>query len=217
MFRNKLLLTFLLPLLFVGGCHSGRAYHAAAPPPPSTLKPLPVNATPGLKQVIQSAIDQTSVTTGYDPSYVKIDYPGGDVPQDRGVCADVIVRAFRKGGIDLQKEVHEDMKDAWSEYPRKWKAGGTDTNIDHRRVLNLMTYFERQGKSLPVSADANDYLPGDIVAWDLGSGLDHMGIVVNLWADKEKRYLVVHNVGAGTRLEDVLFAWKITGHYRYFQ
>jgi len=215
--RTKLLLSLLITLSCIAGCHPARSYQVAAPPPPSTLRPLPVISKPGLKEVIQSAIDQTSVTTGYDPSYVKLDYPGGDVPQDRGVCADVIVRAFRKGGIDLQKEVHEDMKDAWSEYPKKWKAGGTDANIDHRRVLNLTTYFERKGKSLPLSTEAKDYLPGDIVSWDLGGGLDHIGIVVNLWADKEKRYLVVHNVGAGTRLEDVLFAWKITGHYRYFQ
>src|SRR6266850_1829752 len=172
MSRTKLLLlSLLITLSFMAGCHSGGSYRAAlqqpSPPPPSTLTPLPTNATPALKQVIQSAIDQTSVTTGYDPSYVKIDYPNGDVPEDRGVCADVIVRAFRKGGVDLQKQVHEDMQNAWSQYPKKWKAGGTDTNIDHRRVLNLITYFERQGKSLPVSAEANDYLPGDIVSWDL--------------------------------------------------
>jgi uncharacterized protein YijF (DUF1287 family) len=218
MSRNKrpLLLVFLLTLSFAAGCHPVRRSRAAAPPP-STLKPLPVTASPQLKLTIQSAIDQTNVTTGYDPSYVKIDYPNGDVPEDRGVCADVIVRAFRKGGIDLQKQVHEDMKDAWADYPKKWRAGGPDANIDHRRVLNLMTYFERQGESLPVSANADDYLPGDVVTWDLASGLDHIGIVVNQWADKEKRYLMVHNVGAGTKVEDVLFAWKITGHYRHFK
>ena len=216
MFRNSLLLCFLVVLSLVTGCHPVRRSRASAPAP-STLKPLPVTASPQLKLVVQSAIDQTNVTTGYDPSYVKIDYPNGDVPEDRGVCADVIVRAFRKGGVDLQKEVHEDMKDAWAEYPRKWKAGGPDANIDHRRVLNLMTYFERRGESLPVSANAEDYLPGDVVTWDLATGLDHIGIVVNLWADKEKRYLMVHNVGVGTKVEDVLFAWKITGHYRHFR
>jgi uncharacterized protein YijF (DUF1287 family) len=123
----------------------------------------------------------------------------------------VIVRAFRKGGIDLQKQVHEDMVGARSEYPMKWGNGGPDANIDHRRVLNLRTYFERQDKSLPVTANAIDYFPGDVVTWDLGNGLDHIGIVVNMFADKEERYLIVHNVGAGARLEDVLFAWKITG------
>ncbi len=218
MFRSRPLrpLLLLLLLAFAAGCHPVRRSRAAAPPP-STLKPLPVTASPELTLVIQSAIDQTSVTTGYDPSYVKIDYPNGDVPEDRGVCADVIVRAFRKGGVDLQKAVHDDMKDAWTEYPKKWKASGPDANIDHRRVLNLMTYFERQSKSQPVSTNADDYLPGDVVTWDLASGLDHIGIVVNLWADKEKRYLIVHNVGAGTKVEDVLFAWKITGHYRFFK
>jgi uncharacterized protein YijF (DUF1287 family) len=218
MTRKKKSLYFLLVMLiFPAAC--GRNYSGSKPgdpPPPLTLKPLPANASPQLKQVVDSAIEQTGVTTGYDPSYVKIDYPNGDVPLDRGVCSDVIVRAFRKGGIDLQKEVHEDMASARSAYPKKWGTGGPDANIDHRRVLNLRTYFERQDKSQPVTTDANDYLPGDVVTWDLGSGLDHIGIVVNRWADKEKRYLVVHNVGAGARLEDVLFAWKITGHYRYF-
>jgi uncharacterized protein len=218
MTRKKKSLYFLLVMLiFPAAC--GRNYSGSKPgdpPPPLTLKPLPANASPQLKQVVDSAIEQTGVTTGYDPSYVKIDYPNGDVPLDRGVCSDVIVRAFRKGGIDLQKEVHEDIASARSAYPKKWGTGGPDANIDHRRVLNLRTYFERQDKSQPVTTDANDYLPGDVVTWDLGSGLDHIGIVVNRWADKEKRYLVVHNVGAGARLEDVLFAWKITGHYRYF-
>jgi len=216
MAKRRLFYCLLVALVMGSGCHQVRQYRAGEPPPPSTLKPLPANASPQLKQVVESAIQQTSVTTGYDPSYVKIDYPNGDVPLDRGVCSDVIVRAFRKGGIDLQKEVHEDMVGARSEYPMKWGNGGPDANIDHRRVLNLRTYFERQDKSLPVTADANDYLPGDVVTWDLGSGLDHIGIVVNMFADKEKRYLIVHNVGAGTRMEDVLFAWKITGHYRYF-
>ena len=217
MSRPKLSFYCLLVALVVGAsCHQVRQYRAGEAPPPSTLKPLPANASPQLKQVVEGAIEQTSVTTGYDPSYVKIDYPNGDVPLDRGVCSDVIVRAFRKGGIDLQKEVHEDMVGARSEYPMKWGTNGPDANIDHRRVLNLRTYFERQGKSLPVTSEANDYLPGDVVTWDLGSGLDHIGIVVNMFADKEKRYLIVHNVGAGTRMEDVLFAWKITDHYRYF-
>ena len=110
------------------------------------------------------------VTTGYDPAYVGIDYPGGDVPLETGVCSDVVVRAFRKAGIDLQKEIHDDMARAWSVYPRKWGATRPDANIDHRRVLNLMTYFDRQGKTLPVTTDRDDYLPGDIVTWDLSTG-----------------------------------------------
>ena len=185
-------------------------------PPPSVAKPLPPNASPQLKQFVEAAIEQSKVTTGYDPSYVKIDYPNGDVSSDTGVCSDVVVRAFRKAGIDLQKEVHEDMVAAWSEYPRKWGARGTDTNIDHRRVLNLTTYFDRQGKSLPITNDRADYLPGDVVAWELSDGVEHIGIVTNLSSEADEHYLIVHNIGAGARVEDVLLAWKIIGHYRYF-
>jgi uncharacterized protein YijF (DUF1287 family) len=179
-------------------------------------KPLAANASPQLIQLIDSAIAQTEVTVGYDPAYVGIEYPNGDVPQETGVCSDVIVRAFRKAGIDLQQEVHEDMGRAWPEYPKKWGAAGRDTNIDHRRVLNLMTYFDRQQKSQPISANRADYLPGDIVAWDLGNKVDHIGIVVNLWSEESGGYLIVHNIGAGARMEDVLLNWEITGHYRYF-
>ncbi len=187
-----------------------------APTPGSVFKPLSDDASSQLKQLIEDAIAQTKITTGYDPSYVAIDYPNGDVPAETGVCSDVIVRAFRKAGIDLQKNLHEDMKSAWSVYPRKWDARGPDTNIDHRRVLNLMKYFDRQGKAVPITEQSGDYVPGDIVAWDLGNGIDHIGIVVNAWSEVSHRYLIVHNIGAGARLEDVTFAWKITGHYRYF-
>ena len=217
MVRRKLFFFSLLIALVLGaGCHQVRHYRPGERPPPSTLRPLPATASPALKQVVAAAIDQIGTATGYDPSYVKIDYPNGDVPIDRGVCSDVIVRAFRKGEIDLQKEVHEDMKTAWSEYPKKWNASAPDPNIDHRRVPNLATYFERRGKALPITSNAEDYLPGDVVSWDLGSGTGHIGIVVNAWTDVEKRYLMVHNIGLGARLEDALFAWKITGHYRYF-
>lgn len=158
MARRKLFLhSFIIALLVGIACHRVRHYRVVEPPP-STPRPLPANAPPQLASLVQSAIDQTRVTTAYDPSYVRIDYPNGDVPEDRGVCADVIVRAFRKGGIDLQKEIHEDMDKAFSAYPKKWNAAGPDANIDHRRVLNLRTYFERQNKSLPVLADAKDYL-----------------------------------------------------------
>jgi uncharacterized protein YijF (DUF1287 family) len=185
-------------------------------PPPAIQKPLPPNTSPQLKQLVESAIDQTRVTTGNDPSYVGIDYPGGDVPLETGVCSDVVVRAFRKAGIDLQKEIHDDMGRAWSVYPKKWGAARPDPNIDHRRVLNLMTYFDRQGKTLPITSDRDDYLPGDIVSWDLSSGIEHIGIVVNTWSEVGRGYLIVHNIGAGARNEDVLWNWKITGHYRYF-
>lgn len=127
-----------------------------------------------------------------------------------------MVRAFRKAGIDLQKEIHEDMKAVRSDYPTRWGASSLDANIDHRRVLNLMTYFRRHGKLLPISDSAADYQPGDIVAWDLASGIDHIGIVTNMLSDSGDRYLIVHNIGAGTRVEDVLFDWTIKGHYRFF-
>jgi uncharacterized protein YijF (DUF1287 family) len=185
-------------------------------PPSPVIKPLPDNASPQLKQMLEGAIAQAGVTTGYDPAYVALDYPNGDVPEKTGVCSDVVVRAFRKAGIDLQKEVHEDMKSARSAYPTRWGAIPPDRNIDHRRVLNLMTYFTRQGKSLPITTSATDYQPGDIVAWELSSGIDHIGIVTNMMSDSDDRYLIVHNIGAGARVEDRLFAWTIKGHYRFF-
>ena len=135
---------------------------------------------------------------------------------ETGVCSDVVVRAFRKAGIDLQKEIHEDMVRARSFYPKKWGASRPDSNIDHRRVLNLMTYFDRQRKSLPITTKREDYFPGDIVTWDLSTGIEHIGIVVNTWSDVARGYQIVHNIGAGARCEDVLLNWKITGHYRYF-
>ena len=217
--RRLILFAICLMVIVVGGCQrqyaTGRS--TAAVPPSSVARPLPPKASPQLKQFIDGAVEQSKVTTGYDPSYVKLDYPDGDVASDTGVCSDVVVRAFRKAGIDLQKEVHEDMKLAWAEYPKKWGARGTDANIDHRRVLNLTTYFNRQGKSLPISNDRADYLPGDVVAWELSDGVEHIGILTNLWSEPDKHCLVVHNIGAGARVEDVLLAWKIIGHYRYFQ
>lgn len=214
------LLIGVVPLLGVG-CNqtssvrsSVAAYPVAAPSP--TVKPLPANASPQLKQFLEAAIEQSKVTTGYDPAWVKISYPNGDVPLETGVCSDVVVRAFRKAGIDLQKEVHEDMQRAWAEYPKRWGARGTDTNIDHRRVLNLMTYFSRQRKSLAVTTDRADYLPGDVVAWELTDGIEHIGILTNLSSETNQNFLIVHNIGAGARIEDVLMSWKIIGHYRYY-
>lgn len=195
---------------------AGRLAAVASTPTP-VARALPANVSPQLRQLIDAAIEQSKVTTGYDPSWVRIDYPNGDVPSNTGVCSDVIVRAFRQTGIDLQKEVHDDMTRAWSEYPRKWGARGTDTNIDHRRVLNLTTWFDRHGKSLPVTDDRADYLLGDVVAWELSEGVQHIGILTNLSSESNRNYLIVHNIGAGARVEDVLLAWKIIGHYRYFQ
>jgi uncharacterized protein YijF (DUF1287 family) len=151
----------------------------------------------------------------YDPTYVKISYPNGDVPKGKGVCTDVVIRAYRLLGIDLQKEVHEDMKLHFKEYPRTWGLSKPDTNIDHRRVPNLMAFFKRKGITKPITNNAADYLPGDIVCWDLGGGITHIGIVVNEKSADNKRYLIVHNIGAGQVLEDFLFGCKIIGHYQY--
>ena len=217
--RNLLALTILLSLLTVSACQQRQMHtlnQGPAVPPRPKLKPLPDNASPQLKQMLDGAIAQAGVTTEYDPAYVALEYPGGDVPEKTGVCSDVVVRAFRKAGIDLQKEVHEDIQAARSSYSTKWGSNAPDKNIDHRRVLNLMKYFERQGKSLPISDDADDYKPGDIVAWELSSGVDHIGIVTNMMSDSDGRLLIVHNIGAGTRIEDVLLDWTIKGHYRYF-
>ena len=170
-----------------------------------------------LEKINAGTIEQTTQTTGYDSSYVKLDYPNGDVAPSAGVCADVVVRAFRKAGIDLQKELHEDMKGNFAKYPQKWGARGPDSNIDHRRAPNLSTWFDRQGKSQPITRDAKDYLPGDVVAWQLDNGLPHIGMVCKIKVEGSDRYAIVHNIGLGARIEDVLFAWKITGHYRYFE
>ena len=170
-----------------------------------------------IKNLLASAEEQTTLTKSYDPSYVVISYPNGDVPIEKGVCTDVVIRAFRQAGVDLQKEIHEDMSKNFGIYPKKWGLKSTDTNIDHRRVPNLQTFFTRKGKSLAISDRAEDYKPGDIVTWELNEkGLAHIGIVSDIWNEKTKRYSIIHNIGAGTAAEDVLFNWKITGHYRYF-
>jgi uncharacterized protein len=184
--------------------------------PAAVVATAATNTHPTIKQVIEAAIEQTGYTFRYDPAYARIDYPGGDVPLDRGVCSDVIVRAFRKVGVDLQKEVHEDMKRNFSAYPKRWGLAKPDTNIDHRRVPNLMTYFKRKDKSLPVTNNSKDYLPGDVVAWDLGGGILHIGIVTDRVSNSSGNHQIVHNIGAGARLEDVLFSWQVIGHYRHF-
>lgn len=205
-------------LLFVSACQRQVSIAVAPLKPPeqqTETRALPTNSSPNLKLVIDGAIDQVGKTVGYDPSYQKIDYPNGDVPIETGVCTDVIIRAFRKASIDLQKDVHEDMKSNFSAYPTKWGLSSTDKNIDHRRVPNLQTYLTRKGKSLATTSGSENFLPGDVVTWDLGGGVDHVGIVTNVWYKPTQRYLVVHNLGAA-RMEDVLFSWKVTGHYRYF-
>lgn len=162
-----------------------------------------------------AAIALTHDKIQYDPAYFSIAYPNGDVPEGKGVCTDVVIRAYRKLGIDLQKEVHEDMKGNFGEYPKIWGLSSTDKNIDHRRVPNLMKYFERHGKELAKSKEAKDYKPGDIVSWNLGGATTHIGIVVNKRSDDGKRYLISHNIGNGQELSDCLFSYKIIGHYSF--
>ncbi|OMP32456.1 DUF1287 domain-containing protein [Mangrovimonas sp. DI 80] len=163
------------------------------------------------------ALALTKQKVTYDPSYFSIPYPNGDVPADKGVCTDVVIRAYRQVGVDLQKEVHEDMKANFSSYPNIWGLKSTDKNIDHRRVPNLMTFFNRRGAAKAISQNAEDYVPGDIVCWNLGGAITHIGIVVNKKSSDGKRYLIVHNIGGGQVLEDCLFDFKIIGHYRYVQ
>jgi hypothetical protein len=171
-----------------------------------------------LQRFVAAAIERTHHTVRYDPAYVRIPYPGGDVPQDTGVCTDEVIRSYRAVGVDLQQEVHEDMVQNFSAYPRSWRwlLARPDSNIDHRRVPNLMVFFKRRGQALPITNRMENYSPGDIVTWDLGRGVPHIGIVVDRKAPQTGRYMIVHNIGQGPKLEDVLFNWKITGHYRYF-
>lgn len=165
-------------------------------------------------RLVEAARTQVGVTLGYDPAYRRIAYPGGDVPLATGVCTDVVIRALRAQGLDLQQRVHEDMRRHFSAYPRHWGLKRPDPNIDHRRVPNLMTWFDRQGLSLKVGQAAADYQPGDIVTWDLGRGLQHIGIISDR-RSREGTPLALHNIGQGTREEDILFRWPILGHYRF--
>jgi uncharacterized protein YijF (DUF1287 family) len=172
------------------------------------------------RSLVLAAVERTRHTVRYDPAYVRIPYPGGDVPAATGVCTDEVIRSYRAVGIDLQKEVHEDMLAHRNTYPhnraaRPGNGDGTDTNIDHRRVANLMVFFSRRGQRLPLLAAADGYHPGDLVAWDLGRGITHIGIVVDQKSPGSGRYMIVHNIGAGPQMDDVLFHWKIIGHYRY--
>ena len=166
-------------------------------------------------QLADHAFALTKQRVQYDPSYMKISYPNGDVPPDKGVCTDVIIRAYRKLEIDLQKEVHEDMVANLGKYPKNWGLSRPDKNIDHRRVPNLMTFFSRHGTVKNISQIPTDYLPGDIVCWDLGQGVTHIGIVSNILSADKKRKLIIHNIGAGQVLEDCLFRFRIIGHYSY--
>jgi uncharacterized protein YijF (DUF1287 family) len=165
--------------------------------------------------LISAAVERTRLTIRYDGSYRQIHYPGGDVPHDIGVCTDLIIRSYRKIGVDLQERVHEDMMRAFSDYPKTWGLSKPDPNIDHRRVGNLRAFLARHAVTLPVSDDPGDYAAGDLVTWLLPGGPSHIGIVSNLTTDVQKRPLIVHNIGRGPEIEDMLFEYPITGHYRY--
>jgi uncharacterized protein YijF (DUF1287 family) len=176
---------------------------------------LALSAQPAPQKMIEGAKRQVGVTLSYDPAYRRIAYPNGDVPPETGVCTDVVIRAYRHAGVDLQVRVHEDMKSAFGVYPTIWGLRRPDTNIDHRRVPNLATFFKRNGTTLAVTRRGADYRPGDIVTWRLSSGVPHIGIISDVPIRGTDRYLVVHNIGAGARIEDVLFSYTVTGHYRY--
>ena len=167
--------------------------------------------------IIKAAKERTQHQVRYDGRYMRIGYPNGDVPADMGVCTDVVIRSYRQLGIDLQKEVHEDMAAHFNAYPSKriWGLKKTDKNIDHRRVPNLQVFFQRHGQSVAVTNNADDYKAGDLVTWMLPGNLPHIGIVVDQRSADGKRPMVVHNIGAGPQLEDMLFEFRITGHYRY--
>jgi len=173
---------------------------------------LPPALTRGL---VAAALERTTHRVSYDGAYRRIPYPGGDVPDEVGVCTDVVIRSYRAVGVDLQQAVHEDMRKAFSAYPRQWGLRRPDPNIDHRRVPNLQTFFRRHHAALAVTNDPADYQAGDLVTWMLPGNLPHIGIVVDRRSADGKRPLVVHNIGRGPRLEDALLEFPITGHYRY--
>jgi uncharacterized protein YijF (DUF1287 family) len=169
------------------------------------------------EKLSDAAISIIDPSIDYDPAYFSIKYPNGDIPKNKGVCTDVIIRSYRKLGIDLQKEVHEDMIENFPLYPNleKWGMTKTDTNIDHRRVPNLEVFFERKGTKLPVTQNAKDYKTGEMVTWMINDKLPHIGIITNKKSKDGQRNLIVHNVGGGQVLEDCLFEYKIVGHYSY--
>ncbi|MFK7912317.1 MAG: DUF1287 domain-containing protein [Pseudomonadales bacterium] len=180
----------------------------AAHPEPAALPALDA-------RLVQAAIERTRASVRYDGSYHRLEYPGGDVPAAIGVCTDVVVRAYRALDIDLQQRVHEDMRQAFDRYPPHWGLQAPDPNIDHRRVPNLERFLERQGAGLAVSGQASDYRPGDLVSWRLNGRLPHIGIVIDQRVPGTRRYQIVHNIGAGPEVADVLFAHPISGHFRW--
>lgn len=209
----KLILPLLL-ICFSFGCKKSEkiAENISESKPTTQLIENPIDFYEKLSNAAISIINPDVV---YTPSYVSIKYPNGDVPAKTGVCTDVVIRAYRKLGIDLQKEVHEDMKTNFSKYPKTWGLKTTDKNIDHRRVPNLEVFFARKGKTLSITKNTSDYKTGDIVAWLLaGDAIPHIGIVTHIKSNNGNP-MIVHNVGSGQVLEDCLLSWKIVGHYKY--
>lgn len=165
--------------------------------------------------LVDAAREQTRHRVVYDGAYQRIAYPMGDVAADRGVCTDVIIRAYRSLGVDLQQLVHEDMKANFARYPNHWGLTRPDSNIDHRRVPNLQTYFKWHGGSFGVSRAVEQYQPGDLVTWMLPGNLPHIGLVSTRRSADGERPLIIHNIGAGPQEEDALHVAPITGHYRF--
>jgi uncharacterized protein YijF (DUF1287 family) len=202
-----------LPRALLAGAMSLIALQAA-PTQSAQAQPVPWPGH-GVVRLVAAAVAQTRHAVRYDGAYRRIPYPLGDVPSDTGVCTDVVIRAYRAVGIDLQQRVHEDMRGAFSAYPRAWGLTQPDANIDHRRVPNLQTFFRRRGTERTQSSNPSDYLPGDIVTWLLPGTLPHVGLVIDRRTADGVRPLVVHNIGRGPEIEDALFAFPITGHFRY--
>jgi uncharacterized protein len=193
-------------ILLMPGC--GKAATSAS------ILPARKKSTPLAAKLITSARRQIGVTISYDPAYTQLAYPQGDVPRSKGVCTDVVIRAYRDAlNIDLQELVHQDMKANFALYPKRWGLAAADSNIDHRRVLNLHTFLTRQGAALPVTRNANDWRPGDIFTSMIGGKLPHIGIVSDRVEDRHP--LAIHNIGRGTQEEDVVFSHDLTGHFRW--
>lgn len=219
-----IVLAFAATLFFSAACDAPASVEAAGTaalrvlPAPFMHVPEPRRiavADPFTRALVEAALERPQHSVRYDAAYVRIPYPMGDVPADTGVCADEIIRVYRALGLDLQQLVHEDMARAFSRYPKIWGLSRPDTNIDHRRVPNLETFFRRHGLELSLSETGLDYQPGDIVTWRLDGRLPHIGIVTDILSADGLRPLIVHNVGAGPQLEDVLFAYPLAGRFRY--
>lgn len=216
--RWTLVLALQAALLLAGVQHTSVGGVAASQSPnvaPDTAVARQTDPTSIEQRLVEAALARTLHRVRYDGRYRRIDYPGGDVPDGIGVCTDVVIRSYRALGVDLQKAVHEDMASGFSSYPRLWGLDRPDPNIDHRRVPNLREFFRRQGAALEVSRDPARYQPGDLVTWVLRGNLPHIGIVTDRRSADGRRPLIVHNIGAGPELEDMLLSFPITGHYRY--